>query len=156
QHVDQVPDRPFPVPEKIEDPPPVWLGEHLEHHRRHIRQYALAVICLSRHAQRKRRGGGGGGRRARAGGGGAGGGGGGARGGGGGGGGRGGGGRWAGAGRRGRGGGGCCEVAGPSTTLYGLADHQPAGLIMKASLFHDPGPKPTKYVVFGPGSWKPG
>src|SRR5215469_13426546 len=27
---------------------------------------------------------------------------------------------------------------------------------MKASLFHDPGPKPTRYVVFGPGSWKTG
>src|SRR5215472_2002161 len=45
---------------------------------------------------------------------------------------------------------------GPSTTLCGLADHQHAGLIMKASRFHDPGPKPTKYVGFGPGSWKPG
>ena len=27
---------------------------------------------------------------------------------------------------------------------------------MKASRFHDPGPKPTIYVGFGPGSWKPG
>jgi len=46
-------------------------------------------------------------------------------------------------------------VDGPATTL-GLADHQHAGLIMKASRFHDPGPKPTRYVVFGPGSWKSG
>src|SRR5215472_14537730 len=27
---------------------------------------------------------------------------------------------------------------------------------MKASRFHDPGPKPTRYVGFSPGSWKPG
>src|SRR5215470_12418389 len=47
-------------------------------------------------------------------------------------------------------------VAGPSTTFYGLADHQHAGLIMKASRFGDPGPRPIRNAGFSPGSWKPG
>src|SRR5258708_23184440 len=37
------------------------------------------------------------------------------------------------------------------------ADDQHADLIMESNPgFHDPGPKPTTYVGFSPGSWKPG
>src|SRR5258708_4290966 len=40
---------------------------------------------------------------------------------------------------------------------HALADHQHVGLIMESRPgFHDPGPKPTTYVGFSPGSWKPG
>src|SRR5260370_1086317 len=39
---------------------------------------------------------------------------------------------------------------------HALADHQHVGLIMESNPgFHDPGPKPTTYVGFSPGSWKP-
>src|SRR5258708_18217115 len=40
---------------------------------------------------------------------------------------------------------------------HALADDQHADLIMESNPgFHDPGPKPTTYVGFSPGSWKPG
>src|SRR5215472_4288226 len=47
-------------------------------------------------------------------------------------------------------------LPGWTQSLAAPSDDQHAGLIMKASPFHDPGPKPTRYVVFGPGSWETG